>query len=60
MKSVASEDLRVLPTWYSDNYFSLLPDESRTFELTCKISDAGGAPPEMFVSGWNVLEQKIS
>ncbi len=47
-------DNRVLPTFYSDNYFSLLPDETRIVTIDCAQEDAGGAEPELWVEGYNV------
>jgi hypothetical protein len=43
---------RVLPAYYSDNFFALLPGESREIQ----IETGATPPPQMAVSldGWNV------
>ena len=45
---------RVLPVFYSDNYVSLLPGESRTLTVEASVADLGGEPPLLAVDGWNV------
>jgi hypothetical protein len=47
---------RILPAYYSDNYVSLLPHESREIE----VSFAGGAHGACAVRGWNVQPAKVS
>jgi hypothetical protein len=43
---------RILPAYYSDNYISLLPSESRTIEVEYPASAAHG--PVLFtIRGWN-------
>jgi len=44
----------VLPILWDDNYFELLPGESRDIKATYRLSDLGNTPPELEVSGWNV------
>ena len=41
---------RILPVYYEDNYFSLLPGESRRIHLEC----GSVAHPEVTLDGWNV------
>lgn len=45
---------RILPTYYSDNYISLLPDESKilTVEFDSKLS--GSESTKLMVEGWNI------
>jgi beta-mannosidase len=45
---------RVLPVYYSENYVSLLPGESRTIAIEAGLQDLGGARPLVVVDGWNV------
>ena len=45
---------RVLPAYYSDNYISLLPSESRTVTVEASESDLNGEKPMILVDGWNV------
>ncbi len=50
---------RVLPVFYSDNYFSLAPGESRALTITAATEDlAGGAA--LFVDGYNVNVTPVS
>ena len=45
---------RVLPVYYSDNYISLLPDETRTITMEAATSDLKGEDALVMVDGWNV------
>ncbi len=45
---------RVLPVYYSENYVSLLPGESRTITIEAGLHALGGARPLVVVDGWNV------
>ena len=47
---------RVLPTKYSDNYFWLLPGESR--EVTMSWQTTGKVTPQLVVEGYNVPATK--
>jgi hypothetical protein len=44
---------RVLPAYYSDNYVSLSPGESRTITVTASTTDLGGDNPMIALDGWN-------
>lgn len=44
----------VLPSTWSDNYFTLLPDEQRQVVASYAESDLEGAKPTVKVTGWNV------
>jgi len=44
----------ILPVLWDDNYFSLLPGESREVTATFATQDAGRAKPTLEVGGWNV------
>ena len=44
----------VLPIYWDDNYFSLLPGESREIEATFAAEDLQGTSPVVEVGGWNV------
>jgi hypothetical protein len=56
---LGSDDLvRILPAYYSDNYISLLPGESRTIEVEYPASAARG--PVLFtIRGWNAVAQVV-
>ncbi|MFZ1743598.1 MAG: glycoside hydrolase family 2 protein [Pontixanthobacter sp.] len=43
---------RILPAYWSDNYISLLPGESRT--VTIRSPKAGQQPSSVKVDGWNI------
>ena len=45
---------RVLPVYYSENFFSLLPGESKTLTVEAAASSLGNETPEIAVDGWNV------
>jgi hypothetical protein len=45
---------RVLPVFYSDNYLSLLPGESKTLMVEAAVADLRGEAPLLAVDGWNV------
>jgi hypothetical protein len=49
---------RILPAYYSDNYISLLPGETRTIEIEYPASVAAGA--EIALRGWNATPQVIA
>jgi hypothetical protein len=51
---------RVLPVYYSDNYVSLVPNESRTISIEADATDLKGAAPLVVVDGWNVAVQASS
>jgi hypothetical protein len=45
---------RILPVFYSDNYISLAPGESRTSTLTVETAQLHGDPPVVMLDGWNI------
>jgi exo-1,4-beta-D-glucosaminidase len=49
-----AEGDEVLPVLWEDNYFPLLPGESRQVAATYRASDLGRAAPVVEVDGWNV------
>jgi len=54
----ASDQSRILPAYYSDNYVSLLPGESREIAIEYPAS-AGQAAPRLEIRGWNLTPQAI-
>jgi len=44
----------VVPIFWSDNYFSLLPGEKKSVTAQFYSSSLAGAAPELVVDGWNV------
>jgi len=49
-----SDGKRVLPVYYSDNYVSLVPNESRTITIEVATADLKGEVALVLVDGWNV------
>jgi hypothetical protein len=45
---------RVLPVFYSDNYVSLTPNETRTITIEADVSDFNGEGALVLFDGWNV------
>jgi len=45
---------RVLPVYYSDNYVSLTPGESRTITMEAALKDFKRQSAVVDVDGWNV------
>ena len=45
---------RVLPVYYSDNYVSLVPGESKTISMEAETSQLKGEAAALTVDGWNV------
>ena len=49
-----SSGKRVLPVFYSDNYVSLAPGESRTVTIEASEAELKGETPLVLLDGWNV------
>jgi hypothetical protein len=45
---------RVLPVFYSDNYVSLVPGETRTIAIEAAAGDFNGENALLVFDGWNV------
>lgn len=54
----ANDKARILPAYYSDNYISLLPGETRIVEVEYPSSAAHG-PPAIALRGWNAVSQIV-
>lgn len=46
----------VLPIFWDDNYFSLLPGEKRVIKGHYSVDDLDGKKPSLRISGWNVSD----
>ena len=53
------EDTRVLPVFYSDNYISLVPGESREITIEAATKDITGQPT-ILVDGYNIDVNPVS
>ena len=49
----------ILPSFWSENYFSLAPGETTSVTVTCPSARLINATPVLRVSGWNVPDQEI-
>jgi len=54
----ASDGSRILPAYYSDNYVSLLPGETREVEIEYPASSAKG-DPQMNLRGWSLEPTRV-
>jgi hypothetical protein len=45
---------RILPVFYSDNYVSLMPGETKIISMKLKDEDTGGDDPTVDISGFNL------
>jgi hypothetical protein len=50
---------RVLPAFYEDNYFALLPGESRAVTVAFSRDALAGEKPRLAVEGWNIQPANI-
>lgn len=50
---------RVLPAYYSDNYVSLVPGDSKTITIECDEGALVGEP-RLVVEGWNVTPEQLA
>jgi hypothetical protein len=48
-----SRDL-VLPVYWEDNYFSMLPGDKRTLVVEFNEDELAGEKPVFMVDGWNI------
>jgi exo-1,4-beta-D-glucosaminidase len=55
----AKRDDEVLPVLWEDNYFPLLPGETRQVTATYATKDLRGTAPAVEVEGWNVKTTRI-
>lgn len=45
---------RILPVFFSDNFFSLIPGEKKTITTTLSDDDTKGEKPDVVISGFNL------
>ena len=50
----------ILPAFYSDNYFSLMPGESKTITVEFNSKHLKGGTPVFELSGWNTKVKRIN
>ena len=49
-----NETAEILPVLWDDNYFELMPGESREISARYFSADALDGAPELIVDGWNI------
>ncbi len=54
----AADGSRILPAYFTDNYVSLLPGESREVEITYPAKAANSAA-QLAIRGWNIQKQTV-
>jgi hypothetical protein len=54
----AADGSRILPAYYTDNYVSLLPGETREIEIDYPTKSANG-PAQLAIRGWNLAMQTV-
>jgi len=55
----AADGSRILPAYFSDNYVSLLPGETREIEIEFPLAAAHGSA-QLAIRGWNLSPQIVS
>jgi hypothetical protein len=50
---------RILPAYYTDNYVSLLPGETRQIEVEYPVSAAEGTTPAFTLRGFNLPQRSV-
>jgi exo-1,4-beta-D-glucosaminidase len=48
------EDNEILPVLWQDNYFALLPGETRQVTATYRVNDKSKETPSVEIEGWNI------
>lgn len=54
------DDSDVVPVFWADNYFSLLPGEERTISVTYDTAELCGTRPVIQVSGYNIVAGEVA
>ncbi|HXB93844.1 MAG TPA: glycoside hydrolase family 2 TIM barrel-domain containing protein [Puia sp.] len=49
----------VLPSYWSDNYFSIPAGQSLTVKVSCPTAVMAGQTPQLRVEGWNILSKNM-
>ena len=53
------DGLDVVPVFWDDNYFSMLPGEDRIVSVTYDASELHGSHPEIQISGFNIVAGEV-
>jgi len=49
---------RILPVFYSDNYVTLMPGESRSIRTELENADTRGETPRIMIEGFNIKSKE--
>ena len=52
--AVTKDGVEAGPTYWSDNFFAMLPGETKTVTATTPTAEVAGSAPQVRVLGWNV------
>jgi hypothetical protein len=53
------DEEEVLPSFWSGNYFTLAPSETKIVTVSCPLEKIYGKTPVIKISGWNVERQTL-
>jgi hypothetical protein len=59
VKAMTESGEQILPAYYSDNYFSLMPGEVRDITIEFDDKYLGGGQPKFYVEGWNITPAEL-
>jgi exo-1,4-beta-D-glucosaminidase len=59
IKKSVSGDL-VLPIYWQDNYFSILPGRSQRVKVEFDVKDLAGEKTSLIIGGWNIKDKKMT
>ena len=54
------DGIEISPTFWSDNYFSLLPGESKIVTARYYSRDTEGSPVQVKIDGWNIEPKTVT
>jgi len=49
----------VLPSFWSDNYFSIPAGQSITVKVSCPAANLAGQTPQLRLEGWNIRSEAL-
>jgi exo-1,4-beta-D-glucosaminidase len=53
-----SDGEELLPVLWQDNYFELMPGESRELSASYQLKDLNGSRPMLNIEGWNITPDR--
>jgi hypothetical protein len=56
----ATSGERVLPAYYQDNYFYMLPGETKQITIEYADQYLAGEQPKLMIEGWNIVSEQIT